>query len=74
MCPGELSGTEGSLREQLRELQATLTELDAEKDQLQAVADTRAQDCAQLQERVETLVGSWGWGWGLGWNRCVWSL
>lgn len=57
LCPGELSGSEGSLRERVEELRAALAELDAERDQMQAVADTRAQECAQLQERVEAMVG-----------------
>ena len=68
LCPGELSGSEGSLRERVEELRAALAELDAERDQMQAVADTRAQECAQLQERVEAMVGvgenvgCWGGG------------
>ena len=60
MCPGELSGSEVSLREQVTELRAALAELDAERDQVQAVADTRIEECAQLQERVEAMVGSGG--------------
>lgn len=69
LCPGELSGSEGSLRERVEELRAALAELDAERDQMQAVADTRAQECAQLQERVEAMVGvgqnvgCWGGVW-----------
>ena len=71
LCPGELSGSEGSLRERVEELRAALAELDAERDQMQAVADTRAQECAQLQERVEAMVGvgenvgCWGGGGGV---------
>lgn len=67
LCPGELSGAEGALREQVQELRGALAELDAERDQMQAVADTRAQECAQLQERVEAMVGS---GPGRGGAQC----
>ena len=70
MCPGELSGSEVSLREQVTELRAALAELDAERDQVQAVADTRVEECAQLQERVEAMVGSGGEQSGV--CVCVW--